>query len=218
MTAVRDVQVVVLAKAPVPGRVKTRLTPPYSPVEAADLARSALCDTMTSVAGAAVRRRVLALDGDPHGLPTGCFDVSPQVPGRLDERLAAAMCRAYAELPVPVLLVGMDTPQVTTRDLDDAVAVLLRAGTDAVLGPAADGGYWAIGLRAPRPHHVVGVPMSRGDTGTRQLAALTGAGQDVRLLPEFRDVDDAADASAVALAAPGSQFAATLLRIREGAA
>jgi glycosyltransferase A (GT-A) superfamily protein (DUF2064 family) len=218
VTADREAQVVVLAKAPVPGRAKTRLTPPYSPVEAADLARSALCDTMAAVTGAAVRRRVLALDGESDGLPTEGWDVSPQVPGGLDERHAAARCRAYADLPLPVLLVGMDTPQVTTRDLDDAVAGLLRAGTDAVLGPAADGGYWAIGLRAPRPEHVVGVPMSRADTGALQLAVLTGAGLGVRHLPELRDVDDAADAWAVARAAPGSRFAATLLRIREGAA
>lgn len=218
MTAGRDAQVVVLAKAPVPGRAKTRLTPPYTPGQAADLAAAALRDTLRAAAGAATRRRVLALDGDPAGLPTDGFDVSPQACGGLDVRLATALCRAYAEVPVPVLLIGMDTPQVTSADLDGAVGLLLEPGHDAVLGPAADGGFWAIGLRAPRTEHVVGVPMSRADTGAHQLAALSGAGLRVGLLDEICDVDDAADAEAVASAAPGTEFAATLLRLREGAA
>lgn len=211
----REAQVLVLAKAPVPGRVKTRLTPVYTASEASDLALAALLDTLQSATGAAVRRCLLVLDGDPgdwtpdDGAP-GDLQVRPQRGDTLDQRIAFALADAYAELPVPVLLVGMDTPQLTPACLDEAVGVLLRPGTDAVLGPAVDGGYWAIGVRRPRPEHVLGISMSRADTGARQLEALQAAGLRVQLLDTLRDVDDAADAAAVAECAPHSRFAATL--------
>lgn len=214
----REAQVVVLAKSPVPGRVKTRLTPPYSPEEAADLAQAALRDTLRAAAGAAVRRCLLVLAGEPGSwLPAG-LEVRPQRGDALDERISHALADAYADLPVPVLLLGMDTPQVTAADLDRAVDHLLVPGTGAVLGQAEDGGYWAIGLRRPRPEHVRGVPMSRPDTGARQLAQLQGAGLRVRLLSILRDVDEAADAEAVARCAPFSAFASTLAGLTAGAA
>jgi len=215
---VRDAQVVVLAKSPVPGRVKTRLTPPYSPAQAADLALAALVDTLRAAGGAAVRRCLLVLDGEPGDwLPDG-VEVRPQRGDLLDERITCALADAYAGLPVPVLLVGMDTPQVTSEDLERAVDHLLRDGTDAVLGHAEDGGYWAIGVRHPRPEHVLGVPMSRDDTGSRQLEQLQSLGLRVRLLDTRRDVDDAADADAVSRRAPHGAFAATLARLTEGTA
>lgn len=86
------------------------------------------------------------------------------------------------------------------------------AGEDATLGLAEDGGFWALGFRSPRQvelHRLlVGVPMSTDTTGAAQLARLTDAGLRVRMLPVLRDVDTAADLSAVAQAAPASRFAA----------
>ncbi len=216
MTA--DAQIVVLAKSPVAGRVKTRLTPPYSPAEAAGLARAALVDTMQAATGADVRRVVTALDGAPGDWLPDSVAVQPQCDGSLDVRIAHAMATAYTGLPLPVLLVGMDTPQLLPADLDRAVARLLEPGTDAVLGPASDGGFWAIGLRRPRPEHVESVPMSRADTGARQLVRLQACGLRVRLLETRRDVDVAADGDLVAAEAPGSLFAAELARLTEGAA
>jgi rSAM/selenodomain-associated transferase 1 len=208
----RDAQIVILAKNPVPGRVKTRLIPAFTPEEAADLARSALLDTVHAAAGAAVRRLLLVLDGDPGDWLPGDLEVRPQRGGSLDRRIAVALMDAYLDLALPVLLIGMDTPQVTHADLDRAVDHLLRPGTDAVLGPAEDGGYWLIGVRRPRLRHVVGVPMSRTETGARQLEQLRAAGLRVRLLQTMRDVDDPADAHAVARAAPHTEFAATLAK------
>ena len=197
-------QIVVLAKSPRAGKVKTRLTPPYSPDEAAALARAALVDTLRAAAGADVRRVVAALDGAPGDwLPDGVV-VQPQCDGLLDSRIAHAMVGAYADLPLPVLLVGMDTPQVTSADLDAAVALLLEPSTDAVLGPATDGGYWAIGLVRPLTQHVESVPMSRGDTGARQLERLQACGLRTRLLDTRRDVDLAADVDLVAAEAPAA--------------
>jgi hypothetical protein len=189
----------VIAKQPVPGRVKTRLVPPCTHAQAAALAEAALADTLHTAATVPARRRVLVLDGEPGPwLPPG-FDVVPQCGGPLDERLAAA----FAAVSGPALLIGMDTPQVTRELL-----TVDWQGADAVFGPAADGGFWALGLRVPDPALLRGVPMSTARTGAIQRARLVAAGLRVADLPRLRDVDTAADAVAVALEAPRSRFAA----------
>ncbi|WP_433246048.1 TIGR04282 family arsenosugar biosynthesis glycosyltransferase [Streptosporangium sp. CA-135522] len=209
-------QVVVIAKEPVPGRVKTRLTPPFTPREAATLATAALADTLGAVAGVPVRRRVLVLRGGTGPwLPPG-FAVLPQRGNGLDERLAAAFDDAYRARPLPVVLIGMDTPQVTSPLLACAVAAL--ATCDAVFGPAADGGFWLLGLRRPDPALLLGVPMSRPTTGAAQLRRLRAAGLSVGMLPTLRDVDTVDDAVAVAAEAPSSRFAAVLATLNTGAA
>ncbi|MDX3798967.1 DUF2064 domain-containing protein [Streptomyces sp. AK04-3B] len=195
----------VVAKEPRPGRVKTRLTPPFTPAEAAALAEAALEDTLRTVAAAPAERRVLVLDGESGPwLPPG-FDVVPQCAGGLDERLAAA----FAGCDGPALLIGMDTPQVTpellTVDFD---------GYDACFGPAEDGGFWALGLVRPDPDLLRGVPMSTAATGAVQRARLVAAGLRVRDLPRLRDVDTSADAEAVVADAPNGRFAAALTRLR----
>ncbi|MFE9764199.1 DUF2064 domain-containing protein [Streptomyces sp. NPDC005808] len=195
----------VIAKEPRPGRVKTRLTPPFTPRAAALLAEAALVDTLRTVAATPARRRVLVLDGTPgRWLPPG-FDVVPQCAGGLDERLAAA----FAGCDGPTLLIGMDTPQVTP----DLLTVDF-ADCDAYFGPAEDGGFWALGLAAPDPELLRGVPMSTPVTGAVQRDRLTSAGLRVRDLPRLRDVDTAADAEAVAALAPQGSFAAELARVR----
>ena len=196
----------VIAKQPVPGRVKTRLVPPCTHEQAASLAEAALADTLHTVLMVPAARRVLVLDGKPGPwLPAG-FDIMPQCGGPLDERLAAA----FAAMHGPTLLIGMDTPQVTPGLL----AVDWHAA-DAVFGPAADGGFWALGLRVPDPALLRGVPMSTPSTGAIQRARLVEAGLRIADLPQLRDVDTAADAVSVARQAPRTRFAA---RARELAA
>ncbi|MFF3942440.1 TIGR04282 family arsenosugar biosynthesis glycosyltransferase [Streptomyces phaeofaciens] len=193
----------VIAKEPLPGRVKTRLTPPFTAREAAALAEASLTDTLRAVAATPATRRVLVLDGTPGPwLPPG-FDVVPQGPGGLDERLADAFGRCAG----PALLIGMDTPQVTPRLLG-----VDFTGCDAFFGPAEDGGFWALGLAEPDPALLRGVPMSTAVTGAVQRRRLVDAGLRVRDLPRLRDVDTAADAHAVAALAPHGRFAARLAR------
>jgi rSAM/selenodomain-associated transferase 1 len=200
---------VVIAKAPVAGRSKTRLTPPCTPDEAALLARAALHDTLDAVAATPVARRVCVLDGEPGDwLPEG-FEVIAQRGDGLDQRLA----HAFADVGEPAVLIGMDTPQVTPELLALACRRLSRPGVDAVLGAAPDGGYWALGLREPRPELLYGVPMSADDTGALQRERLRAHGLRIRELPPLRDVDDIADARAVASAAPGGRFARTLAEV-----
>jgi len=199
----------VIAKEPVPGRVKTRLTPPFTPDEAAELAEAALYDTLRAVRAMPARRRVVVLDGRPGGwLPDG-FEVRPQCAGGLDERLAAA----FAASTGPTLLLGMDTPQITPHLLAPALDTGAWDDCDAWFGAAEDGGFWALGLASPDPRLLRGVPMSTARTGAAQRARLTAAGLRVRDLPPLRDVDTTDDAERVAAAAPAGTFAATLARL-----
>jgi glycosyltransferase A (GT-A) superfamily protein (DUF2064 family) len=193
--------VLVMAKAPVPGRVKTRLCPPCSPFQAAALAEAALADTLEAVAGCGATRRVLALDGAPGPwLPPG-FRVVPQVAGSFDRRLA----HAWAIAGGPGVQIAMDTPQVTATDLDHALSTLDT--TESALGFAVDGGWWAIGLRQPHPDAFRGLPMSTGRTGRAQFARLLALGLDVSLLPTLVDFDTVDDLAAVVSAAPASRTA-----------
>jgi glycosyltransferase A (GT-A) superfamily protein (DUF2064 family) len=196
--------VIVVAKAPVPGRVKTRLCPPLSPAEAACLAEAALADPLAAAVASGADRVVVTLDGAPgEWLPPGCVVVAQRGHG-LDERLAAA----WTDAGGPGVQIGMDTPQVTAHDLRAAFGTLERA--DAALGLAPDGGWWAIALRRPDPDVFLGVPTSRTDTGRRQLDRLRDLGLDVAPLPVRRDVDTFDDAVAVAAGAPTTRFAAAL--------
>lgn len=199
----------VIAKAPVAGRVKTRLCPPCTPAQAAALAGAALADTLAAAARARrAGRRVLVLDGEPGPwIPRG-FDVLPQRGEGLAARLAAAFC----DVGGPAFLIGMDTPQVTPALLDGGLAALDRA--DAAFGAAVDGGYWGIGLRRPDPAVFHGVPMSERTTAAVQRTRLAALNLDTAILPPLVDVDTIADARVVATEAPGSRFA----RVLEGLA
>ncbi|MEU9094166.1 TIGR04282 family arsenosugar biosynthesis glycosyltransferase [Streptomyces sp. NPDC048428] len=203
----------VIAKEPLPGRVKTRLTPPFSPTEAACLAEASLADTLHTVRTLPAARRVVVLDGRPgRWLPPG-IDVVEQCAGGLDERLAAA----FGSCTGPALLIGMDTPQVTAADLAAALSPTAWDGCDAWFGPAEDGGFWALGLAAPDPGLLRGVPMSVPETGAVQRRRLVEAGLAVRDLPRLRDVDTAADAAHVAALAPDGRFATALARLSHAA-
>ncbi|MFE9817193.1 DUF2064 domain-containing protein [Streptomyces sp. NPDC005773] len=203
----------VIAKEPLPGRVKTRLTPPFSPTEAARLAEAALADTLRTVLALPAARRVVVLDGRPGPwLPPG-IEVVEQGPGGLDERLAAA----FAACTGPTLLIGMDTPQITAADLAPALTPTAWDGCDAWFGPAEDGGFWALGLAEPDPGLLRGVPMSVPETGAVQRRRLVDAGLTVRDLPLLRDVDTAADGAVVAALAPDGRFAAEFARLTRAA-
>jgi rSAM/selenodomain-associated transferase 1 len=203
----------VLAKAPVLGRVKTRLTPPCTPEQAAELAGAALADTLAAAATArGAGRLVLVLDGAPGSWVPDGFDAIPQRGGGLAGRLAAA----FEDSGGPAFLVGMDTPQVTPALLEAGLEALERA--DAVFGAALDGGYWGIGLRRPDPEVFRGVPMSEPSTGLAQRVRLAELELRTAVLPPLLDVDTIEDARAVAAAAPRTRFARRLADMERAAA
>jgi glycosyltransferase A (GT-A) superfamily protein (DUF2064 family) len=194
--------VIVLAKEPVPGRVKTRLQSEFSAIEAAQLAAAAIEDTVAAVRAASATRRILAWEGKPARWQRG-FQVVGQPRGTLNLRLAAAFATAVSEpTDEPALLIGMDTPQVTAQLLDSD-----WEGADAVLGLSEDGGFWAIGLRHGYPAGLFeGIPMSTSRTGSMQLARLFDLGMTVKLLTPLRDVDRPTDAEEVARQVPRLVF------------
>lgn len=196
-------RLIVIAKAPRAGLSKTRLCPPCTPGQAAELAEAALADTLEAAATAASGGCVLALEGRPGRWMRPEFELIPQRGDGLAARLAAA----FEDSGGPAVLIGMDTPQLSPSRLEHALAELDRPGVDAVIGPASDGGYWAIGLRRPDRRAFVGVPMSTGHTYSDQLARLRALGLRVEVLPELRDVDEIDDARAVAGLAGGTRFA-----------
>ena len=194
---------IVIAKSPQPGRVKTRLCPPCTPEEAARLAEAALADTLEVIAAVPADRHVIALDGPIGGWLPRRFDVVPQVGIGLAERLGDAFARCCG----PAFLVGMDTPQINVQLISAAINMLMGRETDAVLGPAQDGGWWGIGLRDPNPRAFDGVEMSTDRTHDDQLYRLAELGLRTGALASLRDVDTFTDAIAVSKLAPGTQFA-----------
>ena len=216
----------VLTKAPVAGRVKTRLCPPATPTQAARIAAAALLDTLDAVLAVPHTASVVAMTGhlgeaeqaEALGAALAATSVLAQRGDRLGERIAAAHADAAALLPGrPVLQIGMDTPQADARLLAHCLDVLDQPGIDAVLGPATDGGWWALGVRDPAAAGLVAqVVTSRADTGVRTLAALRAAGLRVAQLPELPDVDTAEDAATVALGAPAGRFAAAVAELLAG--
>jgi rSAM/selenodomain-associated transferase 1 len=199
--------IVVLSKAPLPGKAKTRMSPPLTLEEAALVARLALADTFQVAGSCSADRHVAVFDGDPVGWVPDGWDVVGQRDGGLDSRLADAFDDVFS-LVGPghlVVLIAMDTPQVDVVDLDSAFDAL-EAGADSVLGFTDDGGYWTIGLRVPDRRIFEGVPMSTDHTGADQLARLHSLGHHLSLLPSFRDLDSVEDVVLVAQSHPHLQI------------
>jgi glycosyltransferase A (GT-A) superfamily protein (DUF2064 family) len=209
------VAVLVVAKAPVPGQAKTRLAASVGDRAAADIAAAALLDTLDAVANAPVAERVVALTGSLDDACAGAeiasrladFTVVPQRGIDFAERLANAHAdAASATGGLPVLQIGMDTPQVTDGLIGECARELLAA--DAVLGLARDGGWWVLGVTDPAMAHCLRtIPMSRADTGAVTLAALGDTAANVSLVPTLADVDTVDDVETVRRdCAPNSRF------------
>jgi uncharacterized protein len=207
--------VLVVAKAPVPGEAKTRLAAGVGEQAAADIAAAALLDTLDAVVASPIEGRMVALTGNLHEASNSDeirdrladFTVLPQRGDDFGERLANAHLDAAASTDgLPVLQIGMDTPQVTADLLSDCARELLAC--DAVLGPARDGGWWVLGVtNAAMADCLRSIPTSRSDTGVVTLTALRDTGVDVSLVPVLADVDTAADVDAVRReCAPDSRF------------
>lgn len=227
MTPEQDTVLLLVAKAPRPGAVKTRLAAEVGAVGAARVAAAALLDSLET-ADAVFRHRVLALAGDlseTGELGADYTDalneavrgwiVLPQRDGGFGVRLAGAHADAAAAHPLPgprrpVLQIGMDTPQVGRGLLHACARQLADPDLDAVLGLAEDGGWWVCGTTDPGQAEVLTeVPMSRADTGARTLAALQRSYR-VGLVPRLADLDDLADARGIAADHPGLRTSAEL--------
>lgn len=188
-------ELIVLVKAPIPGRVKTRLQVPLSAEQAARLYKAFVRDV---VAGARrCRGSTVSIAYEPHPRYPDLSWLEdapawfPQAEGDLGARLAAAFDRGFRAGASKVAIIGSDCPHLEPALLDRAFARLDDAR--AVLGPASDGGYYLIGLRAPMPHLFAGIAWSGPDVLEGTLARLRARGESFRLLPERTDIDTFAD-------------------------
>jgi glycosyltransferase A (GT-A) superfamily protein (DUF2064 family) len=182
------VQLVVLADEPRPERMDGRLSPPWTLGQASAVREAALADTLETVAATPASRRVVALDGELlFGAFEDCFHLSNE----------------------PVVLIGMDTPQVTT-DLLMSVQLLLDSTADAVMGLTPTGGTWLIALRHLHPDAFSSVPASGHDTGEAQLERLTRCGYQVALTERLRELGNVDDAVQLAALRPASRLAAAV--------
>jgi len=215
--------VLVMAKAPVAGEVKTRLGVAVGPAAAADLAAAAVLDTL-EVCGAVFDDCHVALAGDldraaAHTALRGALSgwtVHPQRGAGLAARLANAHADVARASGAPVVQIGMDTPHLGTGQLRD-VADLVGRGNDAVLGAAEDGGWWVLAVTDPRlAQPLAAVEMSTGRTYDDTLGALRRAGATVAGTAVLRDVDTEDDADLAAWAAPGTRFARLWRELRDG--
>lgn len=192
---------IIFAKAPIPGQVKTRLCPPLTPDEAASLHGSLVLDMLERSRGVASMDRFLAcapssdhvffkILEERHGVR-----LITQTGDDLGARMARAMADAFASGYRHVLVIGTDLPTLPGSVFADAVKLL--AAHDLVLGPTLDGGYYLIGLRMPAPELFTGIPWStnRVLSLTREHAAAQGL--HTALLPVRRDIDTVEDLAAL---------------------
>jgi len=185
---------IIFAKEPSPGRVKTRLSPPLSPEEAAQLYHSFLQDILEEMAR--VPEMGLALAFSPlgaqvffRGLAPSGTDLFPQEGADLGERMARAFGRGFAAGFSPVVLRGSDVPDLPAAMVSEAREALATGQAQVVLGPCPDGGYYLAGLSEPQPALFRGPAWSSSTVLTDTLSLARQLGLRVHLLPPWPDID-----------------------------
>ncbi|MEM9493289.1 MAG: TIGR04282 family arsenosugar biosynthesis glycosyltransferase [Myxococcota bacterium] len=185
-----DLAVCVMAKAPVPGRVKTRLCPPLSKDEAAQLAGAFLLDVWHTARGMRNAIALLSYAGDKNDFPEplsraeSFAQQGEDLGARIEHTARAGLVRARS-----VLVIGSDLPGLPPAYLQSAFSALNRAQCDAVLGPSRDGGFYLIGLRACPSGLLADLPWSQSSTCERTQERLRERGMSVAVAPQFDDVD-----------------------------
>ncbi len=191
------VAVEIMAKAPRPGEVKTRLCPPLSPEEAAGLYDCFLRDKVAQVRTLAGAAGVIAFTPEDsrslfETLAPG-FRLIPQRGADLGSRLLNSLGALLREGYVGAVAIDSDTPTLPTEYLRQAVTLLSSPATDVVVGPSDDGGYYLIGLRQPWPALFEAIPWSTSEVLPETLRRAEAKGLRVACLPPWFDVDTAPD-------------------------
>ncbi len=195
----------VFAKAPEAGRVKTRLAGALGEAGTVALARALLQDTWARTEREP-HRAVLVVDGDPARLPSlGDRAAWTQGGGDLGARLERGLRRALAGSPWAIAL-GTDSPDLPPETI--ALAVRALDEHDAVLGPCEDGGYYLLGLRACPEGLLDDLPWSSERTCVTTLERLRARGLTVATLPTWYDVDRPADLARLRASLAGNPAAA----------
>ncbi len=188
----------IFAKQPIPGKVKTRLVPPLSPEQAAALYRCMVEDVLAGVAQFRdIDRFLFYEDGEGareffRKKVTG-MTLAPQRGDDLGKRMAAAFGAVFALGYKAAVIIGSDAPDLPLSYIEEAFARLDNGGDGAVFGPCEDGGYYLLGLTRLADGLFLDVPWSSGAVLGESLKRAAGAGMEVSLLPVWHDVDRPAD-------------------------
>ena len=191
------VAIVIMAKAPRAGAVKTRLCPPLSSADAADLYACFLRDKIAQVRALAGAVGVIAFTPEEsraefEALAPG-FRLIQQLGADLGERLRNCLGALLGDAYTGAVAIDSDTPTLPTAFLEQAVSLLSGPGADVVVGPSDDGGYYLIGVRQPAPFLFERMPWSTPAVLPETLRRAEAKGLQVALLPAWFDVDTPAD-------------------------
>lgn len=186
--------VVMVAKEPVPGKVKTRLCPEISPAEAAGLYRCFLLDRIREIGAMTgvdrgiaytpeeARETFSALTGDG-------FELFPQRGDDLGERLNNIFVDKLAKGYAAVAIVDSDSPDLPNSLIKEALRLILSKQAEVVFGPCHDGGYYLVGMRKPHPALFCNIPWSTGKVLSESLENARKLGLNVKLLACWNDLD-----------------------------
>lgn len=184
----------VMAKAPVPGQVKTRLLPLLTAEEAAELSRSLLVDQLNHVKELNTADFYLAFAPDDarslmENLAPPCFSLFPQQGAGLGGRMAAVFKKLFDLGYKNIVLIGGDLPPVPLRYFAEAYNFLATSNRRVVLGPSRDGGYYLVGCNQPTPQIFEGMSWSQSLVLAQTLERLAALRVDFHLLPSWFDID-----------------------------
>jgi rSAM/selenodomain-associated transferase 1 len=190
----------VMTKAPQAGRVKTRLVPPLTPEEAAELNKCFLRDTVAAIsnacseAGTAARGIAVytpvGAESAYSGILPHDFSLLPQRGEKFGERLYFAVEDLFNCGFDSVCLIDSDSPTVPTENFQQAVELLNMSEDRVVLGPSDDGGYYLIGVKKPHRHLFEQIDWSTDSVLNQTIQRATGIGLELKLLPTGYDIDD----------------------------
>jgi rSAM/selenodomain-associated transferase 1 len=188
----------IFAKWPEPGKVKTRLSPPLSMQEAASLYLCMLMDTLAITSRITGIHRMIFFDGDDDRAAffqalAPDATVYQQQGMNLGERLTAAVATAFGLGHLSVAIIGTDSPHLDPKEISAAFSLLATDKADVVFGPSSDGGYYLVGLRQSKPELFRDIPWSSSKVLGESLARAKSAGLRQALLAPCFDLDTADD-------------------------
>ncbi len=211
-----DKALLIFAKQPLPGKVKTRLSPSFSSQAAADIYGCMLSDTLIKVSEVSGVERLLFFE--PSCGAAGFFQENfpeirafPQRGAGLGERLENAFETAFSLGFESVAAIGTDSPDLPLSYLEESFRILEAGGVDTVFGPAMDGGYYLVALRSNYPGLFRNIPWSTNQVLEKSLTAAASLGLQVACLPVWHDMDTVEDLKRF-LAGGSSEYAPRTLR------
>lgn len=185
---------VIMAKEPVPGKVKTRFCPPLTPAEAADLYRcflqdlmlemEALADVEVAIAYTPARAEKTFLDFRRKN-----YSLFAQQGNDLGTRMYRIFKEKLTEGYAAVTIIGSDCPDLPNRFVQMSFDILLDRHADVVFGPSLDGGYYLVGMKKNRPSLFADIPWSTEVVLSTTLEKAAQSGIKVELLPAWSDLD-----------------------------